>query len=244
MQPCPQWVVFEQTNAQIAMNTTTNFLRFASICGFLTVITTLGIHAFFPDPPADFEQRVLMYKDPMYLLNRWWVIGHCLLVVIAMWGIALVQFRKAAGFTGLGFLFFSVFALAEISRQMLVLFYLNGLRIQYVAAESTALKESLRMSIDQFGLTGNSIFGLFVLAFGLGNLCYGLSLFPEKGFGKWLSWLLILWSAGSFLALGNEFWQHTGINTFISNYNLVFQPVVRGIAAWWLWKQANLWSNK
>ena len=221
------------------MNTNTNFLRFASICGFLTVVTTLGIHAIFPDPPSDFEQRILMYKDPVYLLNRWWVIVHCLLVVVAMWGIALVQFRKAAGLTGLGFLFFSVFAIAEISRQMLVLFYLNGLRIQYAAAENPALKESLRMSIDQFGLTGNSLFGLFVLAFGLGNLCYGLGLFFEKGFGKILSWLLILWSVGNFAALGNEFWQHAGVSTFISNYNFIFQPVVRGIAAWWLWKQAN-----
>jgi len=231
-------MVFEQTNAGTAMNTTTNFLRFASICGFLTVITTIGIHAIFPDPPADFDQRILMYKDPLYLLNRWWVIGHCLLVLIAMWGIALVQFRKAAGFTGLGFLFFSVFAIVEISRQMLVLFYLNGLRAQYVVAETPALKESLRMSIDQFGLTGNSLFGLFILAFGLGNLCYGLSLFSEKGFGKVVSWLLILWSAGSFLALANDFWQYAGLSTFISNYNLAFQPFVRAVLAWWLWRQA------
>ncbi len=179
-----------------------------------------------------------MYKDPIYLLNRWWVIGHCLLVLIAMWGIALVQFRKTAGFTGLGFLFFSVFAIAEISRQMLVLFYLNGLRIQYIAAESGALKENLRMSMDQFALTGNSIFGLFVLTFGLGNLCYGLSFFPEKGFGKWLSWLLILWSMGSFLALANEFWQQEGLGTFISWYNTTFQPLVRALLAWWLWKEA------
>ncbi|NUN99575.1 MAG: hypothetical protein HUU01_03055 [Saprospiraceae bacterium] len=221
------------------MQTNTNFLRFASICGFLTVVTTLGIHAIFPDPPADFEQRSMLYKDPLYLLNRWWVIGHCLLVLTAMWGIALLQFRKSAGFTGLGFLFFSVFAIAEISRQMLVLFYLNGLRAQYVVAETPLLKESLRMTIDQFGLTGNALFGLFILTFGLGNLCYGLGLFFEKGFGKIVSWLLILWSAGSFLALANEFWQYEGLGTFIGGYNLFFQPLVRAVMAWWLWKQAS-----
>ncbi len=109
----------------------TPFLRFAAICCFLTVLTTVGIHAIFPDPPSDFEQRVLLYRDGYYLLNRWWVVVHCLLVLIAMWGFALIQMRRAAGFAGLGMLFFATFAITEIARQMTVLFYLNPLRAQY-----------------------------------------------------------------------------------------------------------------
>jgi hypothetical protein len=102
-----------------------NFLRFASVCCFITVITTLGIHAFFPNPPANFEERLLLFRNKTYLINRWWVIIHCILVIVAMWGFALVQLKKTPGLTGLGFLFFCVFGIAEITRQMMVLFYIN-----------------------------------------------------------------------------------------------------------------------
>lgn len=213
-----------------------NFIRFAAICCFLSVITTLGIHLFFPDAPTGFEERARLHNNTMYLLNRWWIIIHCLLALIAMWGVFLVQYKKSPGFSGLGFLFFGVFAITEIARQLLVLFYLNPLRVKYLAETNEAVKTILKLEIENFSLLGTSMFGLFVLAFGLGNLCYGLSLFKEKGFSKVLSWLLILWSFGSFTALGNEFWNSNGINIFIGHYNAFYQPIMRGLLAWWLLK--------
>jgi hypothetical protein len=75
------------------MNTQKNFIRFAAVCCFLSVITTLGIHLYFPDPPADFEQRVKLYRDTTYMINRWWVIIHCLLVIVSMWGFSLLQMK-------------------------------------------------------------------------------------------------------------------------------------------------------
>ncbi|MGZ5219628.1 MAG: hypothetical protein ACXWC7_06105, partial [Chitinophagaceae bacterium] len=124
------------------------FIRFASICCFLSVITTLGIHAFFPDPPSSFEERLLLFRNTTYLANRWWVIAHCLLVVASMWGFALLQFKKAPGLTGLGFLFFSVFAIAEITRQMIVLFYMNGLREQYLNATDTGTRDGIKLMLS------------------------------------------------------------------------------------------------
>jgi len=71
-----------------------NFIRFTSVCCFITVVTTLGIHAWFPDPPASFEERILLFRSSIYLFNRWWVIAHCLLVITAMWGFAILQLKK------------------------------------------------------------------------------------------------------------------------------------------------------
>jgi hypothetical protein len=215
-----------------------NFIRFTAICGFITVLTTFGIHLFFPDPPSDFEARVRLFQDTTYLANRWFVIGHCLLALVAMWGFFLVQYRRSVGFTGLGFIFFNVFAVFEIARQMFVLFYLNGLRAQYIAATDPSVQSLLKHGLTTFGLFGAGFFGVFILAFGLGNLFYGLSLWQEKGFGKWLSWLMILWSFGSFTALANEFIKSEGIEQFIGNYNFVYQPLMRGLLAWWVWQQA------
>ena len=220
------------------MNQSRQFLQFASICCFITVITTLGIHLYFPDPPADFEQRVLLYKDSTYLLNRWWVIIHCLLVIISMWGVAVVQMKKSPGFTGLGFLFIAVFGIAEITRQLFVLFYVNELRGQYASAIDPVTKEVLKNNLINAVFITAPLFSLFILSFGLGNLFYGLSLYPGKGFTRILSILLIIWAVGTFLAFGNSMWRVDGINKFIEHYNYTYQPLVRGLLAVWLWRVA------
>lgn len=221
------------------MRTTASFARFASICCFITVITTIGIHLWFPDPPADFEQRVLLFRDKTYLLNRWWIIVHCLLVIISMWGMALLLKPGCPGFAPLGFLFFAVFSIVEISRQMLVLFYFNGLREQYFLATDPATKEVLKHTLSTAGLIAAPLFGVFIFAFALGNLFYGLSLFRERDFDKILSLLLIFWSAGNFLALGNEFWRNNGISSFLEYYSFTYQPFMRLVIGIWLWKKAN-----
>jgi hypothetical protein len=215
-----------------------NFIRFASACCFLTVITTLGIHAFFPDPPASFEERVLLFRDPVYLLNRWWVIAHCLLVIVAMWGFALLQFKKTPGFTGLGFLFFCVFSIAEITRQMIALFYINGLREQYVNAADTATKEGLKLTLSSAGLLTSPLFGVFILMFGLGSICYGFSLIKAKGFDKLLSILFLISGVASFALMGNDFWKMGWLENFLSKYNSTFTPLLRAIIGIWLWKKS------
>lgn len=216
-----------------------NFIQFTAFCGFLTVFTTLGIHLFFSTGPTDFEARAFLFRDNTYLLNRWWIIVHCLLVLVAMWGFFLVQYCKSIGFAGLGFLFFGVFSITEIARQMFVLFYLNGLRAKYIIETDAAIKTLLKYDLSNFSVFSNSLFGLFILVFGLGNLCYGLSLWKEKGVGKILSWMLILWSLGSFTALANEFWANTTISKIIETYNYVYQPLMRGLLAWWVLKAVN-----
>lgn len=214
------------------------FIRFTSFCCFITVITTLGIHLFFPDPPAGFEERVQLFRNKTYLLNRWWVIAHCLLVIISMWGFALLRIRKSPGFTGLGFLFFCVFSITEITRQMFVLFYTNGLREQYVLASDPALQEAIKTSLTNAGLLTAPLFGVFILMFGLGNLCYGFSLYKEKGFSKLLSILLIIWGIGSLTALGNNFWNAAVVDQIIEKYNYTFQPCMRALLGIWLWRKS------
>jgi hypothetical protein len=214
------------------------FLRFTAICGFVTVLTTLGIHIFFPDPPADFEARARLFQDTSYLFNRWWIIVHCLLALVAMWGFFLVQYKRSLGFAGLGLVFFGVFATVEVARQMFVLFFLNGLRARYLAEADAVVKSFLQHDLNTFSLFSASFFGLFILAFGLGNLFYGLSLWREKGVSKILSWGLILWSMASFTALANEFIESGAISLFIEKYNFIYQPLMRGFLAWWVWEGA------
>ena len=216
-----------------------NFIRFASVCCFITVITTLGIHAFFPDPPANFEERLLLFRDKTYLINRWWVIIHCLLVIVAMWGIALLQLKKTPGLTGLGFLFFCVFGIAEITRQMMVLFYINVLREQYVTATDSVIKGELKITLASASQLTGPLFGVFILMYGLGSLCYGLSLIKSKGFSKLLSIMLIIAGIVGFIVLGNNFWKLPSLDRAIEKYSYSFTPLLRALTGIWLWKNSN-----
>lgn len=80
---------------------------------------------------------------------------------------------------------------------------MNELRQQYFFATDPAIKEGLKITLSNAGLFTAALFGVFILTFGLGNLCYGLSLSRNKGFDKMLSVLLIIWSVGNLAAFGN-----------------------------------------
>jgi hypothetical protein len=216
-----------------------NFIRFTSVCCFITVITTLGIHAWFPDPPAGFEERILLFRSKIYLLNRWWVIAHCLLVITAMWGFAILQLKKTPGWTGLGLLFFCVFGIAEITRQMMVLLYANALREQYYMATDEVTRNGLKIVLSTAGQLTAPLFGVFILMFGLGNLCYGFSLIHSKGLSKLLSILLIISAIANFVILGNSFWKVPAIDETIEKYSYTFTPFLRAITGFWLWKNSS-----
>jgi hypothetical protein len=196
------------------------FIRFASVCCFLSVVTTLGIHVLFPEPSGDFEERIKLYQNSIYILNRWWIIAHCLLVLVAMWGFALIQLPKAPGFIGLGFLCFAVFAVAEITRQMFVLFYINNLREQYELVADVVQKQNIKSRLMYAGALTSPLFGVFILFFALGNFNYGLSLWKAQDFGKFISVILLVWAAGTFSALGNSFWKSPTLDKIIEVYNL------------------------
>lgn len=214
-----------------------NFLRFATICCLLTIITTIGIHSsLFDLGQLDAEQRIRLFENPTYLWNRAWVIVHCLLVLVAMWGFLLVQFKKSPGFVGLGFSFFAVFSFTEIFRQLYVLFYINGLRQQHVVALDEGTKEMLQASINTGLLFGYPLFGMFVFAFGLGNLCYGFSLLGKEKIDRILGVILLIWSLHTLLNFFNEFWQLDSFSSFTEIFSLIYQPLARGLTGLWLWR--------
>lgn len=218
------------------MHSTHNFLRLAALCSFATVITTLGIHLINFDT-SSFDERAMLYQNPWYLLNRWWVIVHCMLALTAMWGVYLVQRQYSPAWSGMGLLFFIVFAFTEITRQILVLFYLNGQRKQYLSATDTLVKALLKNNIEAFVLISAALFGVFILAFAMSNLFFGLSLAGGGKFNSILSGLLILWAFGSVIAFGNYFWKIPLINSALEIWNPVFQPAMRLVIGVWLWQQ-------
>ena len=75
--------------------------------------------------------------------------------------------------------------------------------------------------------------------FALGNLCYGLSLWNEEGFSKWLAILLMVWAAVGLTVLANQFLKIEAVNSIIEVFNYSFQPFVRTVIGIWLWRKAS-----
>lgn len=211
------------------------FILIAVVCCFLSVITTLGIHSsLFDLGELSFEERIKLFENSKYMANRFWVIVHCLLVLISMLGFLLIQLKKSPGFTILGFIFFIVFSFTEIFRQIFVFFYLNNLRRSYFETNDVTAQEMIQINMDHAGLIGYALFGLFIVAFALGNICYGISLVNGSKIDRILSYLLLIWGFGNLTAFANEFLQSENIGVFVEYFSIIYQPVMRILVGLWL----------
>jgi hypothetical protein len=211
------------------------FILLAIVCCFLSVITTIGIHSsLFELGDLSFDESMRRYENARYMAGKFWIITHCLFVMIAMLGFLLIQFKKSPGFTILGFVFFAVFAFTEIFRQMFVFFYLNNLRRSYVETDDEALRNMIQLNMDHAGLIGYALFGLFIVAFALGCLCYGISLLGDSKTDNLLAYLLLIWGLGNLVAFGNEFWASEAVEKFVEYFSIIYQPIMRVLIGLWM----------
>lgn len=212
------------------------FIRIAGIAALITSLTTVGVH-YVEFQGATFEDRLQLASNGYYIAHRWMIILHCLCVIISMLGLALLRIRDNRGFIRLGFLGYSVFGIAEIIRMFLVLRYLLPLRLQYLEASDESLKVMLQQSIDQFSLTGNALFSVFILMFAIGNLCYGVVYSKDKNFARWIGYGFLFWAFTGFLGMSNEFLQQSWIDSFMDINARTFQPLFRVVIGVFLLKQ-------
>jgi hypothetical protein len=211
------------------------FLLVAIVCCLLSVITTLGIHSnLFDLGELSFDERIRLFENSKYIANRFWVIVHCLFVLIAMLGFLLIQFKKSPGFTILGFIFFAVFSFTEIFRQMLVFFYLNNQRRSYIETNDAAVQEIIQVNMDHAGLIGYALFGLFIVTVALGTICYGISLLGSTKVDRILAYLLLIWGFGNLIAFGNEFWNSESLGQFVEYFSIIYQPIMRVLVGLWM----------
>lgn len=211
--------------------------RLGAVFGFITVITTLGVHLI-PIPANNFDEAVLLYKNTTYLFSRWWIIVHCIAVFISMTSVYAVITSAGNIHARLGLMCFAVFSWAEITRMLLSLTYLASLRRNFVEQADPVMKTILRADIENFSQVGSGLFAVFILGFALGNLFYGLELWKEKGFSRVVGGLLIFWFCTGLLGLYELFSPSETTSQFFEVYSITFQPVVRGLTAYWLFKKS------
>ncbi len=215
----------------------TSFLKFAAIAAALSALTTFGVH-FIEFQAATFEERLLLGRHTGYVFQKWMVIFHCLLVIVSMFGAATVAARHNRGLAALSALFFSVFGVAEMTRMFAVLAWLSPLKEKYLAATEEPVRQILKLQLENFGQASAVLFLLFILAFSLGNLFLGLALPRIDKADCWMAQGFLFWSALTFLAFGNDFWEIAALNPMLEANNKFFQPAFRVAIGWWLWRKS------
>jgi hypothetical protein len=218
------------------------FLRFAAVCALITALTTLAIHLM-PYLWADadtFEKQLDLRNRALYLTRLWIVLVHCLLVVVSMYAICLLSVRTKPGWAGLGFLAFFVFALTEIFRTSLALFALNRTwRTRFAANPDPEARGSIRALIEAFSGINDALFFIFIVAFFLGLLCYGVALATDKTSERAMGFLFLTWAVLTLPALIDAVRGVDSISGMFEWVGYGFQPIARASIGLWLWKKSS-----
>jgi hypothetical protein len=224
------------------MEASPKLLRFAAVCALLTALTTLAVHLM-PQlwAGADtFEKQLELRHYEPYLLRLWIVLFHCVLVVISMFAIGLLVARASPGWAGLGFLAFVVFALTEILRTTLALFAANrNLRTRYATNPDQEARSHIRALLEAFSGLNDALFFIFIVAFFLGLLCYGMALVTRSDSDRLIGFLFLGWAA---LTLPAIFDAVTGVDSISGKFEWIgygFQPLARASIGAWLWKKSS-----
>ncbi len=207
-------------------------LAVAAVCALLSVVTTIGIHGFITGP-ATFEESLVMYKTPYYIFTKWWVILHCLFVVVSIYGIC--TYTSHSAFSRLGLLFYTAFGLTEVFRMLLVLHYLNVLRDRFLAADSH-IQEIIRLDLDAFAGISQTMFVGFTLFILLGNLFTGIAALSGVGIMRFVGYALLIWACVLMLSLINIYMGNSALDSVIHYFSLSIQPAVRLLIAFALYK--------
>jgi hypothetical protein len=219
-----------------------NFVRVASVCAFLTVLTTIGVH-WLPrlwETAMTFDAQVQLRHNAIYIGQRWMVFAHCALVVISMAPVALLLTGTARLVAMFGFGSYIIFAFIEMLRTSLSIFAVNrAWRSGYEQASDDTARATFRSAIESFSGVNDALFFLFFAAFTVGLFCYGFALLHMHRFDRQIAFLFLLWALLNLPALIAF---ATGKDSISAPFEWVgpyFQPVARLLIATWLWNVSN-----
>lgn len=213
-----------------------------AVCSILGATTT-ALLIFLPAVEAlDFESRVQLYQNKLYVTKLWILFFHPQFNTMASLGVFVLLFRKYPLQIIPGTLFLLVWFYSEMAQQAFLIDALNQMwRPGYIeAADEITLNINRTLIHGATGLSDSKYF-LVIYGFGLGSLLYGLAFVQEQKMGKWIGLSLIfigILSLFSFLRyyLNLDFlspyvdWSYTWIYPYL-------QPVVRIVIGVWIFNK-------
>jgi hypothetical protein len=215
------------------------FYRFAALCSFATVLSTLVL-IFAPRlfPPVDgIDARMALVHDPVYQLRAWTYLLHPFIVFLAALGVGLRLRREAAVPVLLGLLGFALWATTEAAQQAMTLMAFDRWRVAWADADA-ALRALIVERTALYDAAWDAMYFLLLVGFAIGNGAYAWALRSRGRFDRvlalfYLGAMLLTLSLISAEAGGPSLPAAVGVWLYPA-----IQPLGRTLIGIWLWREA------
>ena len=215
------------------------FLRVAAACSVVSALTTLlliFLPEFFVDAQG-FEARMARVHEPAYILRSWVYLLHPFLVFTAAMGIMYAVRREAPVLALAGLLGFFAWAFTEAGQQTLTLFAFDRWRVAWTDADE-ATRAIIRVNTVMYDGIWDGMYMLLLIAFGIGNACYGAALIVRRGLARVVGGFLFAACALTAILFINELGLPLLPGPVLEWSYPAIQPLGRMLIGVWLWRAA------
>jgi len=203
-----------------------------------TTLLLIFLPYFFPSTSTLGEQALLA-DNPIYMWRVWTALIHPLLVLVAIWGVAVKRMPYAPGRASVGLLFVSLWSFTEAIQQGLTLVSLNWIwRPAYLGATSAFERDQLASAMTTFHGISEGLFFLLVLAFTVGNLLLASAVWDRGPLDKIVSVGFVIAGALGPQSLLTRFGAGVVPPQAMAIAYPLFQPTARFLTGLWLWPKA------
>jgi hypothetical protein len=216
------------------------FLRVAAVCSMLSVVTTLML-IFLPEffsSAQGFEARMARVHETAYRLRAWTYLLHPFIVLTAALGIAFAIRRRSPVLALFGALGFIWWAFTEASQQTLTLFAFDRWRVAWAAADEAA-RAIIRVNAAMYDGIWDAMYMLLLIAFAIGNACYGVALFTKPGLSRVVGGFMLAACLLTVLLFINELGISLLPDPVLTWMYPTIQPLGRLLIGVWLWRVAS-----
>jgi hypothetical protein len=216
------------------------FLRVAAVCSGVSAVTTLMLillPEFFASAQG-FEARMARVHETAYRLRAWAYLLHPFLVLTAAMGIMYAIRRDAPVLALAGLLGFLAWAFTEAGQQTLTLFAFDRWRVAWADADE-ATRAAIRVNTLMYDGIWDGMYMLLLIAFAIGNACYGTALIVRRGLSRVVGGFLLAACLLTVILFINELGLPLLPGPVLDWSYPAIQPLGRLLIGAWLWRAAS-----
>ena len=181
--------------------------------------------------------------EPAYVLRSWAYLLHPFLVLTAALGILFAIRREAPVLALAGLLGFFAWAFTEASQQTLTLFAFDKWRVAWATADE-ATRAMIRVNAMMYDGIWDGMYVFLLIAFAIGNACYGAALFVRGGLARVVSYFLFAACALTVCLFARESGLPLLPEAVLDWSYPAIQPLGRLLIGVWLWRLTRSASDR
>jgi hypothetical protein len=231
-------------NSDSNFSPSANFYRVAAACSAFYVVAQIAQEIAFRsgiNDNASGERAILQRLMPLDRFRLWAILLSFFCIVVAFGAVALrrVKFRPASSL--LGFAFSFLFVIGEVINRAIDLFVVSQRwAVEYQAADSLAIKQSLAERIQVWDESFAGFYFVLRMGLFLGSLCFAISTWDKQR--RWNQLVAFAFAANAARVGGRLAEGYMGQAWLAPVNGAIYFPaslLIYGTLAVWLWKQAS-----